>query len=82
MIAAYKYVKEHGINESENEHCTIWSDTEKAKFDNYLDNPTTENYNVILDIMSNMSGYQQYQDRVMDDYKNTDAMDNLFEDCY
>jgi hypothetical protein len=81
MIAAYKYVKKHGINESENEHCTIWNEKEKEKFDNYLDNPTADNYNNILDIMSNLSGYQQYKDRVMDDYRNTDAMDILFDDC-
>jgi hypothetical protein len=80
-IAAYKYTLVHGLDESTNWHRTSWENKEKKLMDNYLKNPTADNYNAVLNFVKNIDEYANYQDRIMDSYKNTALMDNLFNDC-
>ncbi|MDR2065691.1 MAG: hypothetical protein LBP85_08315 [Prevotellaceae bacterium] len=81
MIAAYVYVKEHGLDESRQETRTCWKDEQKKLMDNYLANPTSYNYNAVLEFVRNLDEYKVYYDRVMSESSNTNLMDTLFNDC-
>ncbi|MDR2126996.1 MAG: hypothetical protein LBP63_09225 [Prevotellaceae bacterium] len=81
-IAAYKYVKKHGIDDATATWHIYWNKEQRKDLDRYLANPTLENYNIILNHVCNMPEHASIKNRVVESSKNTNIMNQLFQNCY